>query len=485
MSRSTRHLQGLRHPRHLPDASSTARWRGASAAPSSTTWARSASPSAATCGSPRPRSRPASSRRAQPGLRGRPTSACVGTDMLYYYVARHDLDGGAIITASHNPKEWNGIKMVRAGRARPLRRRRHQGDQGGAAGRPLRRRPGRRRARRARSAADQRRLRAATACPSSTPPRVPPAQGGARHRQRHGRGGRRRDLPAPAARAGAACTSSSTAPSPTTRPTRSRRRTAARSWRACRARRPTSASPGTATPTAASSSTTPAPSCPATSSPRCWARRSAARSRAPASCTTCAPRARCATAWRRRAARPLMHRVGHAFIKKRMRDENAVFGGEVSGHFYFRDNWYADNGMIPALLVLELLGRERQALQRAAGPAARALPHLGRDQLEGGGRGRRPLAPHRGALRATRAITKLDGISVDYDDWHFNVRPSNTEPLLRLNLEAYTPRRDGAPPRRGPGPHPRLTESPPRRGASATGLTAPAGPRCAIMPLAV
>src|SRR5262249_16792799 len=60
--------------------------------------------------------------------------------------------------------------------------------------------------------------------------------------------------------------------------------------------------------------------------------------------------------------RALMHRVGHAFIKKRMRDENAVFGGEVSGHFYFRENWYADNGMIPALLILEMLGNERRPL---------------------------------------------------------------------------------------------------------------------------
>ena len=80
----------------------------------------------------------------------------------------------------------------------------------------------------------------------------------------------------------------------------------------------------------------------------------------------------------------LMNRVGHAFIKKRMRDENAVFGGEVSGHFYFRDNWFADNGMIPALLVLEMLANGI-AVQRAAGAPARQVPHLGRDQLEGGG----------------------------------------------------------------------------------------------------
>jgi phosphomannomutase len=65
---------------------------------------------------------------------------------------------------------------------------------------------------------------------------------------------------------------------------------------------------------------------------------------------------------------PLMNRVGHAFIKKRMRDEDAAFGGEVSGHFYFRDNWFADNGMIPALLVLEMLGRAGRPLSRLLAP---------------------------------------------------------------------------------------------------------------------
>ena len=97
--------------------------------------------------------------------------------------------------------------------------------------------------------------------------------------------------------------------------------------------------------------------------------------------------------------RALMNRVGHAFIKKRMRDENGVFGGEVSGHFYFRDNWYADNGMIPALLMLELLGTQRAALLRDRGPPARALPHLGRDQLQGRRRGPGPWPASRNATR--------------------------------------------------------------------------------------
>jgi phosphomannomutase len=134
---------------------------------------------------------------------------------------------------------------------------------------------------------------------------------------------------------------------------------------------------------------------------------------------------------------PLKHRVGHAFIKKRMRDENAVFGGEVSGHFYFRENWYADNGMIPALLVLEMLGTRAEKLSRILEPL-RARYHIS-------GELNSRVADVAAALRRLEErygdgrIEKLDGLSVDYEDWHFNVRPSNTEPLLRLNLEAQSP----------------------------------------------
>jgi phosphomannomutase len=133
---------------------------------------------------------------------------------------------------------------------------------------------------------------------------------------------------------------------------------------------------------------------------------------------------------------PLMNRVGHAFIKKRMRDEDAVFGGEVSGHFYFRDNWYADNGMIPALLVLELLGRAGRKLSELLAPLRSRYFITGEINSK--------VADVAGALRRIEErygdgeITKMDGVSVDYPDWHFNVRPSNTEPLLRLNLEAYS-----------------------------------------------
>jgi len=132
----------------------------------------------------------------------------------------------------------------------------------------------------------------------------------------------------------------------------------------------------------------------------------------------------------------LMHRVGHAFIKKRMRDENATFGGEVSGHFYFRENWYADNGMIPALLVMELLGVTGKKFSELLAPL--------RDRYHISGEINSKVADVAAAMKRIEEryrdaeITKLDGVSVDYPDWHFNVRPSNTEPLLRLNLEAYT-----------------------------------------------
>jgi phosphomannomutase len=132
----------------------------------------------------------------------------------------------------------------------------------------------------------------------------------------------------------------------------------------------------------------------------------------------------------------LMNRVGHAFIKKRMREENAVFGGEVSGHFYFRDNWYADNGMIPALLVLEMLGREGKRMSELLASLRSKYFITGEinSKVEDV-----PRAVRRIEERYRDAeVTKMDGISIDYPDWHFNVRPSNTEPLLRLNLEAYT-----------------------------------------------
>jgi phosphomannomutase len=132
----------------------------------------------------------------------------------------------------------------------------------------------------------------------------------------------------------------------------------------------------------------------------------------------------------------LVNRVGHAFFKKRMREEGAVFGGEVSGHFYFRENWFADNGMIPALLVLEMLGREGRRLSEVLAPL-RERYHISGEINSKVDDTAAALARIEARYKDAR-ISKLDGVSVDYDDWHFNVRPSNTEPLLRLNLEAYS-----------------------------------------------
>ena len=137
---------------------------------------------------------------------------------------------------------------------------------------------------------------------------------------------------------------------------------------------------------------------------------------------------------------PHINRVGHAFFKTRMRKEGALFGGEVSGHYYFRDFYCADSGTIPALLMLELLSRGRRSCPSCSRPTARALLHLRRDQL----RGRRPAAKMERDRRALRRRAKHQARRhlVDYEDWHFNVRPSNTEPLLRLCLESLVSRED-------------------------------------------
>ncbi len=141
----------------------------------------------------------------------------------------------------------------------------------------------------------------------------------------------------------------------------------------------------------------------------------------------------------RYGGKALMSRVGHAFIKQRMRAENAIFGGEVTGHYYFRDNWYADNGFIPALLILELMSRKGKTLAELLAPLRETYFISGEINTK--------LASMAVADEKIAALTAkygdahvyhLDGVSVEYPDWHFNVRQSNTEPLLRLNLEGVT-----------------------------------------------
>jgi phosphomannomutase len=136
----------------------------------------------------------------------------------------------------------------------------------------------------------------------------------------------------------------------------------------------------------------------------------------------------------------LMNRVGHAFIKRRMREEDAVFGGEVTGHYYFRDFHYADNGFIPALLILELMSKKNKTLRELLEPLRAKYFISGEINTKVADVAR--VADRLRALgdRYKDAHTyTLDGFSAEYPDWHFNVRGSNTEPMLRLNLEALTP----------------------------------------------
>jgi len=132
---------------------------------------------------------------------------------------------------------------------------------------------------------------------------------------------------------------------------------------------------------------------------------------------------------------PLVNRVGHAFIKHRMRKEDATFAGEVSGHYYFRDFSQADSGVVPFLLMLELVSRKGTKLSEILRPY--------RERYFITGELNTPVADVPLKLQELKErfgpegdVSHLDGISVDAADWHMNVRPSNTEPLLRLNLEA-------------------------------------------------
>jgi phosphomannomutase len=130
----------------------------------------------------------------------------------------------------------------------------------------------------------------------------------------------------------------------------------------------------------------------------------------------------------------LVNRVGHAFFKQRMRAEGGIFGGEVSGHYYFRDFYCADSGTLPALLILELLGQRDALLSDLVGRYRSKYFISGEinSEVADAPAKMEEIAEHYDDARQGR----LDGISIDYDDWHFNVRSSNTEPLLRLCLES-------------------------------------------------
>ena len=357
----------------------------------------------------------------------------VGTDMLYYYVARHELDGGAIVTASHNPKEWNGIKLVRRGALalsgdagiKEIREALTAGRFEVSSGRT----PGQIRgcqvveeyAQHCLAFIDRARLR---------PLKVVLDAGnglgsvGAQAVFRH--------LPLEQVRMYFELDGSFPNHPPDPLEEANRRELAERVVTE-------GADLGIAWDGDAD---------------RCFFIDDTGRfvpgdfitallgegfaAREPRARIVYDVRASRAVPDRIRAAggEPLINRVGHAFIKRRMRDENAIFGGEVSGHYYFRDNWYADNGMIPALLVIELLGRRGKRLSEVLAPL--------RERYHISGEINSRVSDVASAVRRIEEryrdarIARTDGISIDYDDWHFNVRPSNTEPLLRLNLEAYS-----------------------------------------------
>src|SRR3954451_4449174 len=135
---------------------------------------------------------------------------------------------------------------------------------------------------------------------------------------------------------------------------------------------------------------------------------------------------------------PLINRVGHAYIKHRMRQEGAAFGGEVSGHYYFREFSQADSGVVPFLLMLELISKQGRKLSEILEPF--------RSRYFLTGELNTPVPDVESKLRELEQrfgsedeVSHLDGVSIEAEDWHMNVRPSNTEPLLRLNLEARTP----------------------------------------------
>jgi phosphomannomutase len=143
---------------------------------------------------------------------------------------------------------------------------------------------------------------------------------------------------------------------------------------------------------------------------------------------------------RKAGGTPLINRVGHAFFKTRMRKEGGIFGGEVSGHYYFKDFYCADSGTIPALLILEELSRTGAKLSELLAPLRGKYFISGEinSEVEDADAKMREIA----ARFSDAEQSRLDGISIDYPEWHFNVRASNTEPLLRLCLESLVSEAD-------------------------------------------
>lgn len=131
--------------------------------------------------------------------------------------------------------------------------------------------------------------------------------------------------------------------------------------------------------------------------------------------------------------RPFMSRVGHAFIKQQIRDEDAVFAGELSGHYYFRDNYYTESSSLAALCIANLVSQSDVPLSRLVAPILR---YNASGEINSEVKDPQVVFAKLRENYAGGFITELDGLSFEFDDWWFNVRLSNTEPLIRLNLEA-------------------------------------------------
>ncbi|MCB0748557.1 MAG: phosphomannomutase, partial [Ignavibacteriae bacterium] len=125
---------------------------------------------------------------------------------------------------------------------------------------------------------------------------------------------------------------------------------------------------------------------------------------------------------------------GHAFIKQKMREVNAIYGGEMSAHHYFRDNYYSDSGLIPFLLIIELLSVENKTLSQLVGEMINSFPCSG--EINSTVPNPKEKLEQLKVKFADGKIDEVDGVSIEYPEWRFNVRMSNTEPLLRLNVES-------------------------------------------------
>lgn len=131
--------------------------------------------------------------------------------------------------------------------------------------------------------------------------------------------------------------------------------------------------------------------------------------------------------------KPMMSRVGHAFIKQQMRDADAVFAGELSGHYYFKENYYTESSAMAVLCVAELLSRSDRSLSELVRPIMR---YSASGEINSRVEDVRAVFERLRAAYPEAEVTGLDGLTFTFDDWWFNVRPSNTEPLVRLNVEA-------------------------------------------------